>query len=371
MTTSEPRFDLLAQAEQLAREHGLEHELVVDADAHHSEPLADLLPYLPELARQRIGAKLGQAWYMVPYDVGDQQVGGRIKRPRRLAARSEVAAAARRMGVGYSILYPSDLLNMGLSPQAGIETALAEAYARWLAEAVLPAEPTIRAMIYLPLGDVATSVRLVDGYADHPGVAGFVVPAVQHHAIHSNAFVPLYEALDAHDAVLAFHPVAIWRERQFEIFSSLASVNAMTPAFYNLIQALNLIVHGIPERFPRLRLVFCEAGLSWLMFLMNRLDNEYQMRPSEAPLLRRLPSEYLRDCFFTTQPLEQVEPRWSEALFRTVGTDHLLYASNFPRWDFDLPGRIGDLAFLDAEQRRDILGRNAARLFRLPDRGQG
>jgi len=32
-------------------------------------------------------------------------------------------------------------------------------------------------------------------------------------------------------------------------------------------------------------------------FVMQRLDNEYRMRPSEAPLLRRLPSEYIREFF--------------------------------------------------------------------------
>jgi len=33
-----------------------------------------------------------------------------------------------------------------------------------------------------------------------------------------------------------------------------------------------------------------ESGLAWLPFIMQRLDAEYMMRPSEAPLLKRLPS---------------------------------------------------------------------------------
>jgi len=37
---------------------------------------------------------------------------------------------------------------------------------------------------------------------------------------------------------------------------------------------------------------------------MLRLDHEYMMRSSEAPLLRKPPSEYLREMYFTTQPLE-------------------------------------------------------------------
>jgi len=31
--------------------------------------------------------------------------------------------------------------------------------------------------------------------------------------------------------------------------------------------------------------------------MMQRFDNEYMMRTSEAPALRKLPSDYMRDCF--------------------------------------------------------------------------
>ena len=43
---------------------------------------------------------------------------------------------------------------------------------------------------------------------------------------------------------------------------------------------------------------------AWVPFIMQRLDNEYMMRSSEAPLLKRKPSDYMREKYFTTQPLE-------------------------------------------------------------------
>jgi predicted TIM-barrel fold metal-dependent hydrolase len=44
----------------------------------------------------------------------------------------------------------------------------------------------------------------------------------------------------------------------------------------------------------------------------------------------------------------------------------LVWSSDYPHWDFDLPGVIYDLPFLKEQSKRNILGANAARLFNLP-----
>ena len=43
----------------------------------------------------------------------------------------------------------------------------------------------------------------------------------------------------------------------------------------------------------------------------------------------------------------------------------LLYSSDYPHWDFDLPSTIYDLPFLTETAKRNILGGNAGRLFGL------
>ena len=43
----------------------------------------------------------------------------------------------------------------------------------------------------------------------------------------------------------------------------------------------------------------------------------------------------------------------------------LLYASDYPHWDMDLPSVIYDLPFLSETAKRNILGGNAQRLFKL------
>jgi predicted TIM-barrel fold metal-dependent hydrolase len=48
----------------------------------------------------------------------------------------------------------------------------------------------------------------------------------------------------------------------------------------------------------------------------------------------------------------------------------LLYASDYPHWDFDLPSTIYDLPFLGEKAKHNILRGNAARLFKLPPRNE-
>jgi len=109
-----------------------------------------------------------------------------------------------------------------------------------------------------------------------------------------------------------------------------------------------------------------ESGLAWVPFVMQRLDSEYMMRTSEAPLLKRKPSEYMREMYYTTQPMERDNLELLEATFKAINAEtQLLFATDWPHWDFDLPNSITQLPFLNEQQKRNILGLNAAKLFNL------
>ena len=102
--------------------------------------------------------------------------------------------------------------------------------------------------------------------------------------------------------------------------------------------------------------------------MMQRLDNEYPMRSSEAPNLRKPPSEYIKDTYYTSQPMECTDMALLEATCKAMNAEtQLLYASDWPHWDFDAPSSIFDLPFLDEEAKKNIMGRNAARVLGLPD----
>ena len=104
---------------------------------------------------------------------------------------------------------------------------------------------------------------------------------------------------------------------------------------------------------------------------MQRLDHEFMLRPSEAPLLKKKPSDYMRDMYYSSQPMEREDMTLLEQTFRVIDAEnHLLYSSDYPHWDFDLPSTIYDLPFLSEKGRYNILGGTAARLFKLPPRNE-
>jgi len=95
------------------------------------------------------------------------------------------------------------------------------------------------------------------------------------------------------------------------------------------------------------------------------------LRPSEAPLLKKKPSDYMRDMYYSSQPMEIQDYDAMECTFRMMNAEtQLLYASDYPHWDFDLPSTIWDLPFLSEKAKHNILGGTAARLFKLPPRNE-
>jgi len=58
-----------------------------------------------------------------------------------------------------------------------------------------------------------------------------------------------------------------------------------------------------------------------------------------------------------------------ECTMRMINAEtQLLWSSDYPHWDFDLPTVIWDLPFLSEKAKHNILGGTAARLFKLPPR---
>jgi predicted TIM-barrel fold metal-dependent hydrolase len=147
------------------------------------------------------------------------------------------------------------------------------------------------------------------------------------------------------------------------------SVHALGFVWHNMVHMANWIFNGMPERFPKLKTIWIESGLAWIPFLMQRFDNEFMMRSSDAPTLKRKPSEYMREMYYTTQPMEMVSNEKAlELTFEMINAkSQLLYSSDYPHWDMDLPSTIYDLPFLDEKAKRGILGGNAKALYGLEE----
>ena len=99
------------------------------------------------------------------------------------------------------------------------------------------------------------------------------------------------------------------RDQSLQLCNRFIAVHALGFTWFNMLHMTNWLVNGMPERFPKLKTVWIESGLAWMPFLMQRLDNEFMMRTSDAPLLKRKPSDYMREMFYTSQPMEMVDNR--------------------------------------------------------------
>jgi uncharacterized protein len=132
-------------------------------------------------------------------------------------------------------------------------------------------------------------------------------------------------------------------------------------------QLISMVCNGVFEKFPGLHLLFIEGGFSWVPGLMWRMDQSWRSMRFETPWLRRRPSEYIREHVrWTTQPFEEPDdPRHILSLIDMMGSESLLmFATDFPHWDFDSPTRalphvIGD------DLKRKILWQNAADFYAL------
>lgn len=372
---------LLKNASKQAEQRNYKDFLIVDVDSHHyeTELLPEILQFMDDPVIQHLGLSRGQIGRsgLIPQFVGSQDMAGRITRYPGRASETTTGDQHREitlmhrwmdaMGVDMACMFPTPMLGLSTHPQIDVEVALARAYNRWLCEVVLARDPRLVSMLYLPLNEPSEALRMVEEFGNKAGVIGFMGTGNRNRPVHDNAYMSVYAALQERDLPLAFHAIYNWNDTSLAQLNRFISVHALGFTLCNMVHMTNWLMNGLPERFPKLKTVWIESGLAWIPFLMQRLDNEYMMRTSEAPLLKRKPSEYMREMFFSTQPMEMVNNR--EALrvtFDMIKADtQLLYSSDYPHWDMDLPSTIYDLPFLDEQAKRNILGGNAQRLFKL------
>jgi uncharacterized protein len=376
---------LLAHARKQAVQRKYDDMLIVDCDAHHyeNENYDQILPFMENdvLRQLSIGGRALGRRGLVPSQAGfTQDMGGRVTRyPLRSSEKTEpgrirdVQLGERwmdAMGVDYSCLFPTGMLNIGLHPQKEMEADLCWAYNRWLTEKVIPeSNGRFFSSLCLPFSDPEQSLRHVETFGHRKGVTGFMVTTVRNIQVNDNALMKVYRAMEERDLSLSFHSGPNWNEPVFRACNRFISVHALGFSFYNILHCTNWVINGLGERFPKLPVIWIEAGLAWIPFLMQRLDHEYMMRPSEAPLLKKKPSDYMRDMYYSTQPIEIQDREAMECTFRMMKAEtQLLYASDYPHWDFDLPSTIYDLPFLSEKAKHNILGGTAARIFKLPPR---
>jgi predicted TIM-barrel fold metal-dependent hydrolase len=356
-------------------------QLVVDADAHYLEPIAEVAEFIDGPWRERLLGADPAKW--LPVGLGDRMLAGRIRRDGMdygygygVQDAGGIRDVMGQIGIDAAVLVPNKIVTLGHVTIRDLVVALNQGFIRYMLERVVNPAEGVYTMVVAGWQDPRASAELIDETADHPGVAGVVMmTAGAIPPLGDVVYDPIFEAAQRHDLPLVFHGspgLNLVEGADYAQFQRLIESHSLGFMVSNQIQLTSLILQGVPERFPDLKFVFQESGLFWVPMMQYRLDEYFLKRRSEAPLLQGLPSEYIRERFyFGTQPIEAPKnQKHLEMVFDAAnGYEHFIFCSDYPHFDYDDPSAITRLRFLDAEQRSAVLAGNALNVFKLRKAG--
>jgi uncharacterized protein len=128
----------------------------------------------------------------------------------------------------------------------------------------------------------------------------------------------------------------------------------------------SMIIQGVFEYFPKLRVLLVGGGATWLPGWLWRLDYFYKISQREAPWLTRLPSEYAHSSVWLSTDGLEAPPKQGQlraALEIMPGAqDRLVYTSCYPNEDYEEPGQIAGR--LPSEWAAGVFRDNALQVFR-------
>jgi predicted TIM-barrel fold metal-dependent hydrolase len=349
---------------------------VVDVDVHIDDTPAALAPYcaMPWRKSLEMLAASPQRYLDIPGFAPNVSVyppipGGHANRsvhtPRELREGLDL------LGIDDAIMLPDHLLLFATLPHVEWATELSHAYNRWLvAEWVKPEEGLYGAIMACPQNP-RDSAREIGAHAGATGVVAVYLPTAGLNPLWGHRlYDPILGAAEAAGLPVILHSVSILSPvfpANMEQFENNFAKQVIGHSFSMMANMISLVHSGVPVRFPNLKIVYTESGISWVPSMMWRMDRRYDEFRRLVPFLEARPSDYVRrQMWFSTQPLEEPDPpsQLVETMLH-VGTDRILFASDWPHHDFDHPGAVLRLP-LTPEQRRGVMGGNAVELFRLP-----
>jgi uncharacterized protein len=345
-----------------------------DCDIHHSPKDVKLLyPYLEKRwheSLQLFGARARQGNYSGPQypksqpDASRRDAwppgGGRPGSDLDFMRTHHLDANNIELGILTMIRpHPGGFQNLGLS------IAMCRAINDWQVAEWTQREKRLKASIVVPYEDGPASAAEIERWAGHPDVVQVLLLSRTVQPLGNRRYWPIYEAASRANLPVGIHAFGN---------GGLPTSSTGFPSYYiedmvghsQSCQSMvsSMVIEGIFEHFPTLRIVLIEAGFAWLPPLMWRQDKAWKTLRAETPHLKRLPSEYVRDhVWLTTQPME--EPDATEHLRDTIewiGWNRLVFATDYPHWDYDDPQQSLKLRITPAEREAFFIG-NARSLY--------
>lgn len=124
------------------------------------------------------------------------------------------------------------------------------------------------------------------------------------------------------------------------------------------------ILTGTLERFPRLRIVFVEPGITWVPYYLQAMDKNFK-GTYDYPGVKELPSTYFRRQMYLTFMNDPIGVRHRHE----VGVENILWSTDYPHPATTWPRsrEILDQQMVDvpADERALMVCGNAQRLYGL------
>ncbi|MCY3905491.1 MAG: amidohydrolase family protein [Caldilineaceae bacterium] len=272
--------------------------------------------------------------------------------------------------IDYGIFIPGGILHTAQSPEPDFGAAVISAVNDSIVEEWLPRSSRFRTSmgVYPHLPELA--VAEIHRIGSHPQIVQVQLPSGSRIPLGQRIFHPIYDAACEHGLTIAIHPgsegvglsgqpnAAGYPTSYFEWHTTL--VNSY------IAHLTSMLCEGVFAKFPTLKFVLVEGGISWLPPILWRMDKNWKALHSTIPWLNELPSEVAaRHIRLSTQPLEEPPnlDHFHAMLEMFPAEQMLMFSSDFPHWDGDAP----DFAVrqFPEQMRPRIMGQTAAELYNL------
>ena len=282
-------------------------------------------------------------------------------------------------GVDAEILFPNLGLTVWATPDAKFSQLMCGAWNDWAWETFADHNDRLSPMAAIATGDIEGAIKEIERCA-RLGFRGLSLPCKpvwgppNHEDLNYNLpeFDPLWACIQDVDLPITFH-VSTGRDPRTSRGNGGAVINYAVHSLAPTMEPIaNLCASGVLDRYPRLISGAIEAGIGWVAWTLQALDEAYKKHHMFVrPKLKMLPSEYFKQSGFASFQEDKV----GLDLAREHGlVDNFLWANDFPHhegtWPHSPQAIERTMGMLNEEERSKILGLNSARIFgfQIPDK---
>ena len=302
----------------------------------------------------------------------DRNLGGKIPSDRQVKSPADIQETlCNEFGVDYPVLNATSWLPR--LPESDLAVNLMQAYDDLLLDKFLDGNDHFHGLATIATQKPDKAAEELDRIGDEDQMIGaYICTTGPDKPLGDPRYDILYQAAEDNDLQIVFHGSGggfmFEFPRQNQAFEKFFEVHTLAHPWSQMMTMTSLITHGTPEKFPDLNFIFLESGLSWVPYMMFRMNKEYSMRRSELPLLEKSPEEYIRDFYFASQPVgEPNDPNHLRQILEIIGADSIMFATDYPHWDFDHPEAVETYLSQNftTEEHSKVLSDNAIDAFNL------